>query len=96
MNVSSLPTAYDWLDKTSLYLDYLRDIQNRVKEDVILGLKMLVNNEMEPIFGGICILIIISIVYPLMVRNINRAIKEINDYTEMMLNQCNALDEVSR
>ncbi|KAK2157349.1 hypothetical protein LSH36_193g09010 [Paralvinella palmiformis] len=93
MNVSSLPTAYDWLDKTSLYLDYLRDIQNRVKEDVILGLKMLVNNEMEPIFGGICILIIISIVYPLMVRNINRAIKEINDYTEMMLNQCNALDE---
>lgn len=90
-----MPSAYDWLDKTSIYLDYLRKIQEKVKENVILGLKNLAKQETAPILGGLCTLLIISAVYPLMVRNIKRAICEINDYTEEMLEQYNKLKTVT-
>ena len=96
LNATSLPIAYDWLDKTSLYLSYLRGIQSKVNEDVIQGLQNLAKQETKPILGGLSIMFIISIVYPLMVRNIKKVIRDINDYTETMLDQCNILNEVKR
>ena len=91
----NLRWAFDWFDKMSMYMDHLMDIQKQIEITVLDRIESSANEKLTPIVASSCVLMILCIVYPLLIRAMWRITCNIQEYAVNLEEKNNELKQVS-